>query len=40
MQTSSLDCHLADLHKIYQQQVVAKELLKRQAGFLYEVKLG
>ncbi len=28
MLASSLGCHLADQHKIYQQQVVAKELLE------------
>ena len=40
MMASSLGCHLADLHKIYQQQVVAVELLERQEGVVYKVPLG
>jgi hypothetical protein len=40
MRASSLNCHLADLHKIYQQQVVAKELLERCKGVVYEVQEG
>ena len=40
MRASSLRCHLADLHEIYQQQVVAKELLCRREGVVYEVPLG
>jgi muramoyltetrapeptide carboxypeptidase LdcA involved in peptidoglycan recycling len=40
MRTSFLRCHLADLHEIYQQQVVAEELLDRQEGVVYEVPLG
>jgi hypothetical protein len=37
MWASSLGRHLADLHKIYQQQVVAKELLKGREGVTYKV---
>ncbi len=37
---SSLRCHLADLHEIYQQQVVAEELLNRQEGVVYKIPLG
>jgi hypothetical protein len=40
MRASSLSRHLADLHKIYQQQVVAEELLKRRKGVVCEVKEG
>ena len=40
MQASSLGCHLADLHKIYQQQVVAEELLEGREGVTYKVALG
>jgi hypothetical protein len=35
MNTSSLSCHLVDIHKIYQQTVVAEELLDDQAGMSY-----
>jgi hypothetical protein len=35
MNTSSLSRHLVDHHKIYQQMVVAKELLEDQAGMSY-----
>jgi hypothetical protein len=34
--TSSLSRHLADLHEIYQQTVVAEELLDNRAGMLYK----
>jgi hypothetical protein len=34
----SLSCHLADLHKIYQGQVVAEKLLNRREGVVYKVK--
>jgi hypothetical protein len=37
IQASSLRCHLADLHEIYQQQVMAKELLDRQEGVVYDI---
>jgi hypothetical protein len=40
MRASSLGRHLADLHEIYQQQVVAEELIDRQEGMVYEVPLG
>jgi hypothetical protein len=40
MQASSLGCHLADMHKIYQQQVVAQELLEGWEGVTYKVALG
>jgi uncharacterized C2H2 Zn-finger protein len=40
MRASSLGCHLADQHEIYQQQVVAKELLDGREGVVYEVPLG
>ena len=40
MEASSLGHHLADLHKIYQQQVVAKELLEGREGVTYKVALG
>jgi len=40
IRASSLGCHLADQHQIYQQQVVAKELLGRQEGAVYRVPLG
>ena len=40
MRASSLGHHLADLHKIYQQQVVAKGLLDRREGVVYKVPLG
>jgi hypothetical protein len=35
MNASSLSCHLADLHEVYQQIVVAEELLDDQVGVLY-----
>ncbi len=35
MNASSLSHHLADLHEVYQQTVVAEELLDDQAGMLY-----
>ena len=37
MRASSLGRHLADQHEIYQQQVVAKELLKGREGVKYKV---
>ncbi len=37
MNASSLNCHLADIHKIYQQTVVAEELLEDQVGMSYRV---
>ena len=37
---SSLRHHLADLHKIYQQQVVADELLEGREGVMYKVDPG
>jgi hypothetical protein len=40
MRASSLGRHLTDLHEIYQQQVVAEELLDRWEGVVYEVLLG
>ena len=40
MRASSLSHHLADLHEIYQQQVVAKELLDKQQGAVYRVGEG
>jgi hypothetical protein len=40
MRASSLGRHLADQHEIYQQQVVAKELLDGQEGVVYKVPLG
>ena len=40
MRASSLGRHLADQHQIYQQQVVAEELLNRQEGVVYKVPLG
>jgi hypothetical protein len=40
MRASSLGRHLADQHEIYQQQVVAKELLDGREGVVYEVPLG
>jgi hypothetical protein len=40
MQVSSLGRHLADQREIYQQQVVAKELLNGREGVVYEVPLG
>ena len=40
MQASSLRRHLADLHEIYQQQVVAKELFEEREGVTYKVALG
>jgi hypothetical protein len=36
MKASSLHCHLADQHQIYQQIVVAEELLEARAGVTYE----
>ncbi len=35
MNASSLSCYLADLHEVYQQTVVAEELIDNQAGVLY-----
>jgi hypothetical protein len=40
MRAGSLSCHLADLHKIYQGQVVAKELLGWREGVMYTAKEG
>ena len=40
MQASSLRCHLVDQHEIYQQQVVAEELLEGREGVTYKVALG
>ncbi len=40
IRASSLRRHLADLHKIYQQQVVAKELLEGREGATYKVARG
>jgi hypothetical protein len=40
MRVSSLICHLADLHDICQQQVVAEELLERHESVVYEAKEG
>ena len=40
MRASSLGCHLGNLHMIYQQQVVAEELLNRREGVVYEIPLG
>jgi len=40
MRASSLGRHLADQHQIYQQQVVAEELLYRREGVVYEVPLS
>ena len=40
MRASSLGRHLADLHEIYQQLVVADELLAGQEGVMYKVALG
>jgi hypothetical protein len=40
MRASSLGGHLADQHEIYQQQVMAKELLNGWEGVVYEVPLG
>jgi hypothetical protein len=40
MRASSLGRHLADQHQIYQQQVVAEELLNRRKGVVYKVPLG
>jgi hypothetical protein len=40
MRVSSLGRHLADQHQIYQQQVVAEELLNRREGVVYKVPLG
>ena len=38
MRAGSLSRHLADLHKIYQGQVVAEELLNEREGVMYKVK--
>jgi hypothetical protein len=38
MRVGSLGCHLADLHEIYQGQVVPKELLNQHEGVAYKVK--
>jgi hypothetical protein len=38
MQAGSLSRHLADLHEIYQGQVVAEELLNQHEGVVYKVK--
>ncbi len=35
MNASSLSHHLVDIHEVYQQMVVAEELLDNQAGVLY-----
>jgi hypothetical protein len=40
MRVGPLCCHLANLHKIYQGQVVAKELHNWREGVVYEVKEG
>jgi hypothetical protein len=40
MRASSFGRHLADQHQIYQQQVVAEELLDRREGVLYKVPMG
>ena len=40
MRASSLSCHLADQHQIYQQQGVAEELLNWREGAVYRVLLG
>ncbi len=40
MRASSLSRDLADQHQIYQQQVVADELLDRREGVVYEVPLS
>ena len=40
IRASSLSRHLADLHEIYQQQVVAEELLNEQQGVVYRVGEG
>jgi hypothetical protein len=37
LKASSLGCHLADVHDIYQQTVIAKELLEAQPPVLYMV---
>ncbi len=37
LKASSLGCHLADVHDIYQQAVIAKELLETQPPVLYTV---
>jgi hypothetical protein len=37
LKASSLGCHLADVHDIYQQTVIAKELLEAQPPILYMV---
>ncbi len=36
MNVGSLSCHLADLHEVYQQTVVAEELLDGQTGVSYK----
>jgi hypothetical protein len=40
MRVGSLSCHLADLHKIYQGQVVAEELLDWHENIVYKAKKG
>ena len=40
MRVSSLSHHLVDLHEIYQQQVVAEELLDEREGVVYRVGEG
>ncbi len=40
MKAASLSCHLADVHNIYQQTVVAKELLELCPPALYTVSAG
>jgi hypothetical protein len=35
MNASSLSCHLADIHEVYQQTVVVEDLLDNRAGLLY-----
>jgi hypothetical protein len=39
MNASSLSCHLADIHEVYQQTEVAEELLDNQAGVLYRATI-
>ncbi len=40
MRAGSLGRHLADQYQIYQQQVVAEELLNRREGVVYKVPMG
>ena len=37
MKANSLSCHLADVHNVYQQTVVAKELLELKPAVTYDV---